>query len=611
MRALACLATFALVAPVLATPVIASASTSHGDATVATARAALVARAESRGGGASIESFGIESLGVEAPVRTEGVGTIVDPVGDALFPQGDVVSAGVDADATGMTTMVVVVDQWQSPLTDDWQLALTDVLWDIDLDNDGESDYYALLLGVDDQVLAGVFETSNDPNVSDQLVCDATPSYSQQQRSYSARFSTSCIGGPPSFRWAVDMTFEDYDTEVQSLDSAPDASWAGPVANDGYTPCVPGTVSPAGPASDGYVPLVPARLLDTRLGQPTIDCAFSGAGRVGGTSITVVVAGRGGVPADARAVALNLTATESSGAGYLVAYPCGTSRPLASNVNYVAQETRANAAIVQVGVGGAVCIYSMVPAHIIVDVTGYFDATASYEPALPVRLYDSRENSNVPRPAGSVLVTGSPGRAGVLNVTVVDAATAGFATVYPCGTMPTASSVNFRPGDASANLVVATTSSAGDICIYLSASAHLIVDFFGHFPATAEYTGLAPARLLETRSGLSTVDNVSNGIGLRVGPVVTPLLVRGRGQVPVGAAAVVLNVTVDDARSPGFITVFPCDSPQPLASSLNYVLGSTVPNAVISKVAADGTVCFYTNASTHLIVDVNGYFPVT
>lgn len=613
MRALARLATFSLFAAGLATSGIASASTSRDDEAVAEGRAALVARAEShRDSDSAGAGAATESLAVTPPLRTEGVGSVVDPVGDALFPQGDVVAASVDAAATGMTTMVVVVDQWQSPFTDDWQLALTDVLWDVDIDTDGESDYYALLLGVDDEVLAGVFETSSDPNVSDQLVCDATPEYNQSQRSYSATFSTSCIGCPPSFRWAVDMTFEDYDTEVQSLDSAPDAAWAAPVSNSAYAPCTPGTVSPPGVPSDGFVPLVPARLLDTRPGQPTIDCAFSGGGRVGGTTLALPVLGRGGVAVDAEAVVLNLTVTDGIGPGFVTAFPCGGVIPPTSNVNFLGRDTRANAAIVEVGTGGAICLFSNVAAHLIVDVNGSFTASASYQPIAPARLLDSRGMlfDNPPLAAGSVVVVPVPAAAAVLNVTVVGRSNAGFATVYPCGTRPTASSVNFAAGAVAANLVVASA-PAGSTCVYLSADADLIVDVFGRFPPSAGFTAVDPARLLETRSGLSTVDGSANGLGLRVGPVVTTLQVNGRGNVPVDAAAVVLNVTVDDARGPGFITVFPCDSPQPLASNLNYLAGSTVPNAVFTKVAANGTVCLYTNASTHLIVDVNGYFPVT
>lgn len=36
---------------------------------------------------------------------------------------------------------------------------------------------------------------------------------------------------------------------------------------------------------------------------------------------------------------------------------------------------------------------------------------------------------------------------------------------------------------------------------------------------------------------------------------------------------------------------------------------STIPNAVITKIGTDGRVCLYTHSPTHLIADVNGYFP--
>jgi hypothetical protein len=71
---------------------------------------------------------------------------------------------------------------------------------------------------------------------------------------------------------------------------------------------------------------------------------------------------------------------------------------------------------------------------------------------------------------------------------------------------------------------------------------------------------------------------------------------------------VVLNVTVTGALDSGYVTVFPCGSAQPNASSLNYVGGSTVPNGVISKVGTGGKVCVYVSSGTNLLVDVNGYF---
>jgi len=71
---------------------------------------------------------------------------------------------------------------------------------------------------------------------------------------------------------------------------------------------------------------------------------------------------------------------------------------------------------------------------------------------------------------------------------------------------------------------------------------------------------------------------------------------------------VVLNVTVTDAQAAGFVTVYPCGSDRPLASSLNYVAGSTVANAVVVKVGGGGQVCLFTQSATNLLADVTGYF---
>ena len=86
------------------------------------------------------------------------------------------------------------------------------------------------------------------------------------------------------------------------------------------------------------------------------------------------------------------------------------------------------------------------------------------------------------------------------------------------------------------------------------------------------------------------------------------LPVAGRAGVSPTASSVVLNVTVDAAREDGFVTVFPCDAPRPNASNLNYVAGITIPNAVVTRIGAGGTVCLYTFGATHLIVDVAGVF---
>ena len=78
-----------------------------------------------------------------------------------------------------------------------------------------------------------------------------------------------------------------------------------------------------------------------------------------------------------------------------------------------------------------------------------------------------------------------------------------------------------------------------------------------------------------------------------------------------GVGAVALNVTVTEPSAWGFLTVFPTGASRPAASNLNFVAGQTVPNMVIAKVGADGQVSFFNQfGSTHVIVDVTGWFPV-
>ena len=118
-----------------------------------------------------------------------------------------------------------------------------------------------------------------------------------------------------------------------------------------------------------------------------------------------------------------------------------------------------------------------------------------------------------------------------------------------------------------------------------------------------------PVRLLDTRSDGATVDGLFRAGGKLAGGQEIALQVGGRGGVPGGAGAVVLNVTVTEPDAAGFLTVYPCGTPRPNASNLNFSVAQTIPNNVIVKVGAGGTVCLFTQSTTHLIADINGAFP--
>src|SRR5262245_31959502 len=124
------------------------------------------------------------------------------------------------------------------------------------------------------------------------------------------------------------------------------------------------------------VPLVPARLLETRPGSNTIDGQFQGQGKLGaGQTLVLTVGGRGGVPADATAVVLNVTALEPTVATFLTLWPSQEPQPLASNLNPTpGQPPTPNLVTVGVG-GGAVSIFNLAgDVHVVAVVMGYYAA---------------------------------------------------------------------------------------------------------------------------------------------------------------------------------------------------------------------------------------------
>ncbi len=116
-----------------------------------------------------------------------------------------------------------------------------------------------------------------------------------------------------------------------------------------------------------YFTVTPCRLADTRSTTPPA--------LVAGASRNFQIGGLCGIPADARAVAFNLTVTESTIAGFLSLHPTGQPLPVVSSINFVAGVTRANNAIIPLGTGGQIAVFNGMASgtvHLVLDVTGYF-----------------------------------------------------------------------------------------------------------------------------------------------------------------------------------------------------------------------------------------------
>ncbi len=127
------------------------------------------------------------------------------------------------------------------------------------------------------------------------------------------------------------------------------------------------TVVPPGPATRYYT-VTPCRQLDTRSGAPVPS---------GATLRVPLTQGACGIPATAIAVSVNVTVTEPTAPGYLTIYPSTASRPLASTLNFVAGQTRANNAVLLLASDGSGTVDAFNGSggtvHVIVDVNGYFE----------------------------------------------------------------------------------------------------------------------------------------------------------------------------------------------------------------------------------------------
>jgi hypothetical protein len=135
-----------------------------------------------------------------------------------------------------------------------------------------------------------------------------------------------------------------------------------------------GTMADVTPAVS-FVGVTPCRLVDTR----------PAAAFPAGYGVPALTAGAPrnfdlnsaahctGIPAGVEAYSLNITVTETQGPGFILIFPQGGAAPNVSTLNYLANQTIANAAIVPAGTNGGVTVIAGVSGtHLIIDINGYF-----------------------------------------------------------------------------------------------------------------------------------------------------------------------------------------------------------------------------------------------
>ena len=221
----------------------------------------------------------------------------------------------------------------------------------------------------------------------------------------------------------------------------------------------------------------------------------------GGTTISLQVAGRGGVPSSgASAVVMNVTVAGPTAAGFVQVAPSPVSKGAFSNLNPEPGRTIANLVVVPLGVGGKVDLYAELYSagtlDLLADVVGYFtDNTAAdsaaglFVPITPTRALDTRQPAPQPEVASGATVNVStaavaPGASAIAgNLTSTGGGPGGFLQLAasPVNAGASSSLNTSYEGQTIANAVVSPVAAGGAAQVYSFGSTHILLDVTGWF----------------------------------------------------------------------------------------------------------------------------------
>jgi hypothetical protein len=123
------------------------------------------------------------------------------------------------------------------------------------------------------------------------------------------------------------------------------------------------------------------------------------------------------------------------------------------------------------------------------------------------------------------------------------------------------------------------------------------------------FIAVTPCRVVDTRNANGTYGGPSlPANGVRSFPIP-----GGPCSGIPAAAAYSFNFTIANYHvgGGGFLTAYPTGSARPFVSTLNFGDGPPLANAAIVPASNSGSIDVYVSNSTHVIIDINGYYPDT
>ena len=196
--------------------------------------------------------------------------------------------------------------------------------------------------------------------------------------------------------------------------------------------------------------------------------------------------------------------------------------------------------------------------------------------------------------------------AAMINLTATEAAAPGFLTLEDCGARSgarTTSALTYAVGESVAAMAIVPISSAGRFCIYRSSAVHTVVDVTAYLGSSGQrlwYQASTPTRLTDTRDvGVCQP-------GQACAPGQLPSFTKQA--VPTSSNdARIVNLTVVDAKGPGWFQVGRCADVGPDGKFSNLNVGDPGARANMALVpAGDSGTCALGMTQANVVVDELG-----
>ena len=328
-----------------------------------------------------------------------------------------------------------------------------------------------------------------------------------------------------------------------------------------------------------------------------------------GETVTVPVAGHGGVPASGGgAVALTVSTTGSPKDGSVTVYAAGASLPNVSSLSWPGDGTAVSGLVISaLSSSGTVAVHnsSAGPITATLAADGYWlsgtpVAAGTFGPLAGGQvarvLVAGGQTVNVP-----VAGHGGVPAAGVGTVALaMAAATAsgsgvGRIAVYPAGARPGLSWGGDGPVDGTASgIVMSALSSSGTVAVHNSSTFPVIVTL----AAEGYWLSGTPAAAGTFAPAVGRMTSLLLGAGQTV-----TVPVAGHGDVPASdVAAVAMTVSATAELGTGSVAVYPAGASQPSAPSLTWSAHSAASGLAVPALSADGAVAVHNSSARAVIV---------